>query len=65
MIGIYCEDQADFEKLPSFNDLFDQLEMLMTYGMIKEVLEETNNIEAISWEELKRIGVYTNPIKYK
>ncbi|MBA9077932.1 hypothetical protein [Rufibacter quisquiliarum] len=65
VIGIYCEDDKDFKSLPSFIEIFDNLELKMTKEMIEEVINESKIIKSITWEELKKIGVYTEPVQYK
>ena len=64
-IGIHCTRNEDFNLLPSFINLYDDLERKMTDEMIKEIVNESKMIESISWEELKKIKVYAKPVKYK
>ncbi|WP_196884938.1 hypothetical protein [Aureivirga sp. CE67] len=65
VIGIHCEDENDFKKLPSFIDLFDEIEEKITDEVLNEILEATKNIDSITWEKLKEIGTYSESVKLK
>ncbi len=64
-IGIRCSREEDFDLLPSFIDLYDELETKMSDDMIEKVIDEAKGIDSITWEKLKNIKVYTEPVKHK
>lgn len=64
-IGIHCKKVQDFALLPGFIELYDVLEAKMTDEKIKEVIDESKKVESITREELKKVGVYSEPVKYK
>ncbi|MFC5044696.1 hypothetical protein ACFSTE_22425 [Aquimarina hainanensis] len=57
-IGIQCELDTDYEKIPDFIDLFDEVEILINKIGLENIKKEAELIDAIKWNELNAIGWY-------
>jgi hypothetical protein len=55
-IGIQCESESDYEKIPDFIDLFDEVEILIEKIGLDNIKKEAELIYAIKWNELNSIG---------
>jgi len=57
-IGIQCELDTDYEKIPEFTDLFDEVEILINKIGLENLKKEAELIDVIKWDELNAIGWY-------
>ncbi len=57
-IGIQCELDTDYEKIPDFIDLFEEVEILINKIGLENIKKEAELIDAIKWSELNAIGWY-------
>ena len=57
-IGIQCNSDSDYDKIPDFIDLFDQVEILINKIGIDNIRKDAESIDTIKWNELKEIGWY-------
>ena len=57
-IGIQCELDSDYQYIPDFIDLFDNVEKLIDKIGFENIKEEAKSINVISWNELNSIGWY-------
>lgn len=55
-IGIKCELETDYQKIPEFIDLFDEVEILINSIGLESIKKEAELIDSIKWSELKAIG---------
>ena len=57
-IGIKCKSETDYEKIPEFIDLFDEVENLINEIGLENIKKEAELTDPIKWNELKTIGWY-------
>ena len=57
-IGIQCDTETDYERIPDFIDLFDEVEILIDKTGLDNIKKEAESIDAIKWNELESIGWY-------
>ena len=57
-IGIQCDSFSDYNKIPDFIDLFDEVEILIEKIGLDNIKKEAELIDTIKWNELKKIGWY-------
>lgn len=55
LIAVGCRDSKEFDKIPSFNKLFERVNEIVTKEItIEKLKREIIDVNSITWEELKK-----------
>jgi hypothetical protein len=57
-IGIKCKSSIDYEKIPDFISLYDEVELLINKIGIENIKKEAQIIDTVKWNKLREIGWY-------
>lgn len=53
-IGIRCDEKSDSEKIPSFVELYDRIQVWINKELtLERIILESKKIKILSWNELK------------
>ena len=57
-IGIQCKSTDDYQKIPGFIDLYDEVEKLIDRVGMDHIMQEAASVEVLKWARLKEVGWY-------
>ncbi|BDD06788.1 hypothetical protein [Aureibacter tunicatorum] len=58
VIGMYSENESDFDSVPSFSLMYELIEQWIDEIGIESLKKEALQIETIDWEDLKWYGSF-------